>query len=71
MTQPPTPKQPPALPSNRAFVVQFSAQAGALPAWWSGRVEHLRSGQAIHFASWEQLQAFLSQVLTAAAEKPP
>src|SRR5438552_16421949 len=53
------------LPSNRAFVVQLSegAAAGAL----SGRVEHVVSGRATHFESWERLAEFVVGVLLRAA----
>jgi hypothetical protein len=67
-TRPTTPRP---LPANRAFVVQFSAQAGETATQWSGRVEHLASGQASHFYSWKQLQEFLTRVLTSNTEKPP
>ena len=61
----------PALPTNRAFIVQFRAQGEATPLRYEGRVEHLVSGQAIHFQSWEELQRFIAQILTSIAEKPP
>jgi hypothetical protein len=65
------PTQEPALPTNRAFVVQFRAQAEAAPLHDEGRVEHLVSGQATHFSSWEELRRFIEQILTSVAEKPP
>lgn len=61
----------PTLPTNRAFVVQFRSQAEATPPRYEGRVEHLVSGQATHFQSWEELQRFIEQILTSVAEKPP
>lgn len=64
-------KLPPALPSNRAFVVQFRSQSEDTCPQWVGRVEHVTSGNAAHFTSWEQLQQFLAHVLTADAAKPP
>ena len=63
--------QEPALPTNRAFVVQFRARAGVTPSPTEGRVEHLVSGQATHFSSWDELRRFLAQVLTSVADKPP
>ncbi|MGH8072389.1 MAG: hypothetical protein ACRERE_45575 [Candidatus Entotheonellia bacterium] len=60
----------PALPANRAFVVQFRAHStGALPSW-EGRVEHLVTGQVTRFHSLEELVAFMSRVLTDAQEQP-
>jgi hypothetical protein len=61
----------PTLPTNRAFVVQFRSQAEATLPRYEGRVEHLVSGQAVHFQSWEELQRFIEQILTSVAEKPP
>jgi hypothetical protein len=54
----------PSLPTNRAFVVQFRAQpTDAAPAY-TGRVEHLESGQVARFQSTEELLAFMIRVLT-------
>lgn len=64
-------KQAPSLPANHAFVVQFRAQAAREPQSWAGRVEHLVSGQATHFESWEDLQQFVARVLHSLPEKPP
>jgi len=61
----------PSLPADHAFVVQFRAQPDATPLPCEGRVEHVVSGQATHFVSWEQLVKFIEQVLTAVREKPP
>ena len=55
----------PALPTNRAFLVQFRAEPRSPPRCWAGRVEHVVSGQATHFHSLEELLAFISRVLTA------
>ncbi len=59
------------LPTDHAFVVQFRAQTGVTPLRCEGRVEHVVSGHATHFASWEQLVRFIEQILTAVWEKPP
>lgn len=58
------PTQGPTLPTNRAFVVQFRTgeENGAEPG--AGRVEHIVSGQATRFASWEELGAFIRRVLS-------
>jgi hypothetical protein len=57
------PQPPVALPTNRAFVVQFRAQPGDSRLDWKGRVEHVVSGQVTHFNSLEELVAFMCRVL--------
>ena len=52
------------LPAQRAFLVQVHAKAEVAQGRLAGRVEHVVSGQATHFASPEELLAFLAQVLT-------
>ena len=47
-------------PSERAFVVQFAADATE-----AGRAEHVVSGQDIRFHSPEELRAFMLRVLDA------
>ena len=54
------------LPAHRAFVVHFGA-AGGRGRRFTGRVEHLTSGAAIHFASLRALLAFFATRL----EAPP
>ena len=49
-----------------AFVVQFRA-APRGPVYEGGRVEHLASGRTNHFQSLEELSAYLSAELRAAA----
>lgn len=71
MSAPTMAQSPPALPTNRAFVVQFRSQSEGAHPQWAGRVEHVTSGHATHFSSWEQLQQFLAQILTTEAERPP
>jgi len=61
----------PTLPSNRAFVVQFRATKSTAPVSPAGRVEHVVSGQATRFESWEYLQRFLEQVLAEIEAEPP
>jgi hypothetical protein len=51
------------LPADRAFVVQFLATAAVDAGRLEGRVEHVVSGQATHFASVEDLLAFMARVL--------
>ena len=57
------PQLPPALPTNRAFVVWFRTQPPGDPLAWDGRVEHVVSGQVTHFHSLEEFVAFISRVL--------
>jgi hypothetical protein len=64
-------KTEPALPTNCAFVVQFRPQPDATRLRCEGRIEHLVSGQATHFSSWEHLQTFIEQVLSSISAKPP
>jgi hypothetical protein len=47
-----------------AFVVQFRTETDVTRGHIAGRVEHVVSGQATHFASLEELLAFLAHVLT-------
>ena len=51
------------LPTNRAFVIQLQASSGASEVAHRGRVEHLASGQAMHFADEGELWAFVDSVL--------
>ena len=52
------------LPAQRAFLVQVHAEAEVAQGCLAGRVEHVVSGQATHFASPEELLAFMARVLT-------
>jgi hypothetical protein len=52
------------LPTQRAFLVQVHAEADVGQEHLAGRVEHVASGQAIHFASSEELLAFMAGVLS-------
>ena len=61
----------PTLPSNRAFVVQFRSSVADTTLQDIGRVEHVVSGQATHFDSWQDLQRFIEQTLGSVSEKPP
>jgi hypothetical protein len=47
----------------RAFVVQFHRRTNVARGCIKGRVEHVVSGQATHFASLDELLAFIEQVL--------
>jgi len=55
------------LPSERAFLVQLSAQTSRDLESLGGRVEHVSSGRATRFGSQAELWAFVAGVLAAAA----
>jgi hypothetical protein len=57
------PEASPLLP-HWAFVVQFRAETRIERHRCEGRVEHVVSGQATHFASLEELLTFVARVLT-------
>ena len=61
----------PSLPVQRAFVVQFRAEADLKQGKFVGRVEHVVSGQASRFHSLDELLAFFAQVLSRARTEPP
>jgi hypothetical protein len=48
---------------HRAFVVQWRVETDIAQGRVMGRVEHVVSGQAIHFHALEELLAFMAQVL--------
>jgi len=57
-----------ALPADRAFVVQFAARIeDGNP--FTGRVEHLASGSAVHFDSLTRLGEFVARLLGAGAHE--
>ena len=58
------------LSPHRAFVVQFRTETDVARGCVKGRVEHVMSGQAAHFASVEELLAFIERVL-ATMRAPP
>ena len=53
------------LPPGCAFVVHFRISSAFASAKVSGRVEHIVSGKVAHFASLEDLLAFVTRVLAA------
>jgi hypothetical protein len=69
MNKSPADKSP--LSPHRAFVVQLRENAEVAHGHWTGRVEHVTSGQAAHFQSLEQLLAFVVRVLAPVAKSPP
>ena len=57
------------LPSNRAFVVKFYADAQVEKGQFYGRVEHVISYQSTRFQSLDELVAFMTRILTAQERK--
>lgn len=55
---------------HHAFVVHFRVNSEVAQRRMAGRVEHVASGQSTHFASLEELLAFMGRVL-AAVRAPP
>ena len=56
-------RTPARLPPERAFVVQFYADAMLDTAHMAGRVEHVVSGQVEYFHSMATLLSFITRVL--------
>lgn len=61
---------PSALPAERAFVLQFRTEAEIEQGPFTGRVEHVASGQAARFDSLEDLLGFLGRVLREGSADP-
>lgn len=53
----------PPLSPHRAFVIQLRENPVDQSNHFTGRVEHVTSGQATRFSSVEELLAFIGQVL--------
>ena len=60
----PLPPEEPLSP-HWAFVVQLRQGTALTPEALHGRVEHIVSYQSVHFASVEELTAFMVRVLAA------
>lgn len=58
-------KNRPSLPVDRAFLLQLAGDIDLEGTEVSGRIEHVRTGEAVHFASMPELLSFLRQVLSA------
>lgn len=50
-------------PPNLVFMIQLSIDADPGRGRVMGRVEHIESGRSCHFASWQDVDAFVVQVL--------
>ena len=55
------------LSAHRAFVVHLGARSRPGRRRFRGRVEHLASGESVHFASLKQLLEFFDASLAASA----
>jgi len=51
------------LPTQRAFVVQFYDDADVTHGAFCGRIEHVTSGKTLRFRNWQELQAFMMQLM--------
>jgi hypothetical protein len=51
------------MPAERAFIVQFSQASEAGRGWFSGRAEHIMSGQHTSFVNPGELAAFFRRVM--------
>ena len=54
---------------HRAFVVHFRTDSNVTRGLIEGRVEHVISGQSMHFESLEELLTFMARVLTLRKER--
>jgi len=61
---------PAPLSVHHAFVVHFRVNSDVAQGRMAGRVEHVVSGQAAHFATLDELLAFIARVL-AEVRAPP
>ena len=52
------------LPTDHVFVLQLQESHGRPGTCCAGRVEHLTSGEAMRFATTEELWDFVGKVLT-------
>jgi len=49
--------------TQRAFVIQFGQRPPDTPEWFQGRIEHVGTGEATHFASPRELLDFLFRLV--------
>jgi hypothetical protein len=61
---------PAPLSVHYAFVVHFRVNSDVAQGRVAGRIEHVISGQAAHFASLEELLAFIARVLSTVRAPP-
>jgi hypothetical protein len=58
----------PEFPTERAFVLQLSRDTGPTLQPFVGRVEHLSSGRRVRFATFEDFQAAVIELLKEAKQ---
>lgn len=56
-------------PGEGAFVIQFRAPADVAPDRFSGRIEHVASGEVGHFQTPGELADFVKRVLNGRARQ--
>ena len=64
-------EQEPRLSVRRAFVVHLAAGGASGRRRFSGRVEHLSSGESAHFSSLKELLAFFGGICDASTPAGP
>lgn len=68
---PESPEQAVSLPADRSFVLQLRPGSGVDRSGpWAGRVEHVVSGDAAHFADCAGLREFIARTLRTRASGP-
>ena len=68
MTEDTLPEEPCTLPRGKSFVVQFHVDAEPANSRWSGRVEHVDSGESARFDTLEELLSFLCRSADAGSD---
>ncbi|MFN2377641.1 MAG: hypothetical protein ABR538_13960 [Candidatus Binatia bacterium] len=68
---PGSPARGPAFPQQKAFVLQFAAEAGPETGVFRGRVQHVASGEQASFRSLDELWAFVRGILLESLNPPP
>ena len=68
MSNPPNPSRPSSFVGSagltlRSFVIQFCGETNLDEGRLCGRVEHIRSGDASHFQSLDELLAFMKEAI--------
>jgi len=59
------------LPTNRVFLIRLSGSAEPDAGIHRGRIEHIRSGRTAPFSSFENMEQFISEVLSGEKEPEP
>jgi len=59
------------LPTDRVFLIRLSGRAEPTAGIHRGRIEHIRSGRTAPFSSFENVEQFISEVLSEVKEPDP